>query len=385
MDFFGASDGSLFRFWTKCAEIWTVALEPHPTFAGEMKRYFGMLTQSSLEGKRSNVPAVSGGPSAPIAIESPKKTEKVHVSAPTGNEGVPEMHPLTSAPAAIETPNKPEEMYVPAPAGIESVPEMPPLRPTPAAAKPPNQPEKAYVPAPAGNESVPEIPPLPSAPAAAEPPDKPEDMYVPAPAGNESVPETPPLPPTSAAAGLPDKPEQKQASASSGNENVPATPVLPPVPKVGPEPQVLPKNAYLVLQGTRVIPLNQPFIKIGRQLDNHVILEDPRVSRSHAQIKLINERFVIFDMNSTGGTFVNGKQTSQSVLYPGDVISLAGVIFIYSQEVPAKPGDVKIIELGSPFAADRPTAIMHKEEIKLPKKTDKKDMPDLPQTGPLGR
>jgi pSer/pThr/pTyr-binding forkhead associated (FHA) protein len=144
----------------------------------------------------------------------------------------------------------------------------------------------------------------------------------------------------------------------------------------------MPRNAYLVLQGTRVIPLNRPLIKIGRQLDNHIILEDPRVSRAHAQIKLINERFVIFDMNSTGGTFVNGQPASQSVLYPGDVVSLAGVVFIFSQEMPARPGDMKIIELGSPYAADRPTAIIHRDEINTTT-VGPKDLVDLPKTGPL--
>jgi pSer/pThr/pTyr-binding forkhead associated (FHA) protein len=41
---------------------------------------------------------------------------------------------------------------------------------------------------------------------------------------------------------------------------------------------------------------------------------------------------MIFDLNSTGGTFVNGKRVTQSMLYPGDVISLAGVPLIYGQE-----------------------------------------------------
>lgn len=161
--------------------------------------------------------------------------------------------------------------------------------------------------------------------------------------------------------------------------NASQIPVQPPQPKAASEPKTFPKNAYLVLQGTRVIPLNQPMIKIGRQLDNHIILEDPRVSRSHAQLKLINDHFVIFDLNSTGGTFINGQRISQSVLYPGDVISLAGVKFIYSQELPAKPGEVRIIELGSPFAADRPTAVMHREKLK----PGDKDAPDLPKTAPL--
>jgi hypothetical protein len=168
---------------------------------------------------------------------------------------------------------------------------------------------------------------------------------------------------------------------SAGNEAGSVTPAKVPGPKDQPEPKTRSRDAYLVLQDNRVIPLNRPFIKIGRRSDNHIILEDPRVSRSHAQIKLINDQFVIFDMNSTGGTFVNDQPTSQSVLYPGDVISLAGVVFIFSQEMPARPGDMKIIELGSSFAVDRPTAIIHRQERRPAKKIGPKDLPDLPKTG----
>lgn len=173
--------------------------------------------------------------------------------------------------------------------------------------------------------------------------------------------------------------------APAGNAAMLLPPAQPSAPKAESESQTIPRNAYLVLQGTRVIPLNRSLIKIGRQLNNHIILEDPRVSRSHAEIKLINDRFVIFDMHSTGGTFVNGQSTSQSVLYPGDVISLAGVVFIFSQEMPAKPGDMKIIELGSPYAPDRPTAIIHREEINASKEIGPKDLPNLPKTGPLSK
>jgi len=70
---------------------------------------------------------------------------------------------------------------------------------------------------------------------------------------------------------------------------------------------------------------------IGRRLDNQLVIDDPRVSRNHAQLRAIKGRFVVFDLNSTGGTFVNGQRASQTVLYPGDVISLAGVALIFGR------------------------------------------------------
>lgn len=103
----------------------------------------------------------------------------------------------------------------------------------------------------------------------------------------------------------------------------------------------LPENAFLIVEGVKVFPLTQTVINIGRRLDNQLIIDDPRVSRNHAQLRAIKGRYVVFDLNSTGGTFVNGQRASQSVLYPGDVISLAGVALIFGQDNPPSHPDLK--------------------------------------------
>ena len=80
----------------------------------------------------------------------------------------------------------------------------------------------------------------------------------------------------------------------------------------------VPENAFLIVEGVKVYPLNESVVNIGRRLENQLVIDDPRVSRNHAQLRSIKGRFVLFDLNSTGGTFVNGQRTSQTVLYPGD-------------------------------------------------------------------
>ncbi len=107
------------------------------------------------------------------------------------------------------------------------------------------------------------------------------------------------------------------------------------------EESPIPENAFLVIEGRRVFPLNAPVINIGRRLENHLVIDDPRVSRQHAQLRAIRGRYVIFDLNSTGGTFVNGQRVNQSILYPGDVISLAGVTLIYGQDTPPPRTDLR--------------------------------------------
>jgi hypothetical protein len=104
--------------------------------------------------------------------------------------------------------------------------------------------------------------------------------------------------------------------------------------EVGPEANgtSIPDNAFLIVNGTEVFPLVQSVVNIGRRQDNQLVIDDPRVSRVHAQLRAIKGRFTIFDLDSTGGTFVNDQRVVQGTLYPGDVISLAGVPLVFGQD-----------------------------------------------------
>lgn len=101
----------------------------------------------------------------------------------------------------------------------------------------------------------------------------------------------------------------------------------------------IPENAFLITQGNRSFPLKHGVISIGRRLDkNDLVLDDPRVSRYHAQLRLIGGQYILFDLESTGGTYVNGQRIKQSVIYSGDVISLAGVEVVFKlSDAPSRP------------------------------------------------
>lgn len=129
----------------------------------------------------------------------------------------------------------------------------------------------------------------------------------------------------------------------------------------------IPENAFLIIEGVKVHPLNEAVVNIGRRLENQLVIDDPRVSRNHAQLRAIKGRFVLFDLNSTGGTFVNGQRTSQTVLYPGDVISLAGVALIFGQDnPPPRPDLATTSPLNSePGTSERPTATIEHNTVDL--------------------
>lgn len=98
---------------------------------------------------------------------------------------------------------------------------------------------------------------------------------------------------------------------------------------ISPTPQ---REATLVLAGGRQIQLDRPVINIGRRTDNHIMVDDKRVSRQHCQIRLRFGRYVIYDLESKGGTQVNGLQVKEHILQAGDVISLAGYQMVYTED-----------------------------------------------------
>ncbi len=124
----------------------------------------------------------------------------------------------------------------------------------------------------------------------------------------------------------------------------------------------MPSNAFLIVDGVKVFPLDKPVINIGRRMDNHLVIDDPRVSRNHVQLRSIKGRFVLFDLNSTGGTYVNGQRANQTVLYPGDVISMAGVPLIFGQDNPPPRTDRMTTAPLSPASSERPTAVFKDNE-----------------------
>lgn len=96
--------------------------------------------------------------------------------------------------------------------------------------------------------------------------------------------------------------------------------------------QNIPDRASLIVGGRDNFPLEKSVINIGRHSDNDLIINEPHVSRHHAQLRAINNRYVIFDVGSTGGLLINGKSITQATLQSGDVIKIGLVNLIYVHE-----------------------------------------------------
>lgn len=82
---------------------------------------------------------------------------------------------------------------------------------------------------------------------------------------------------------------------------------------------VAPARACLVI-GEERVELTRPVTTIGRRSDRHVVLDDTRVSRVHAEVRQVDGWFVLADAGSANGTVVNGSPVSEHPLQPGDVL-----------------------------------------------------------------
>lgn len=66
-------------------------------------------------------------------------------------------------------------------------------------------------------------------------------------------------------------------------------------------------------------------ITLGRREDNQVTINDPNVSRYHAQI-VYDKDWWIEDLRSTNGLYVNGKKTKKGLLKTGDEIKIGSTL-----------------------------------------------------------
>lgn len=102
----------------------------------------------------------------------------------------------------------------------------------------------------------------------------------------------------------------------------------------------LPNNVSPYQQGVfliinkQMIPLAKPVTTLGRQIGNDIVFQEEFLSRFHAKIVQENDKYILIDMNSTSGTFVNGRKIDRCVLNSGDLIALANIFIMFVNNNP---------------------------------------------------
>ena len=68
-------------------------------------------------------------------------------------------------------------------------------------------------------------------------------------------------------------------------------------------------------------------LRIGRAQDNDIVVADLGVSRHHAELRRVGDRFEIVDLNSHNGTFVNGQRIGTAPVSDGDIVGIGPSVF----------------------------------------------------------
>jgi predicted component of type VI protein secretion system len=106
-----------------------------------------------------------------------------------------------------------------------------------------------------------------------------------------------------------------------------------------------------------VYALDSDQISIGRDSSNEIPVNDAEVSRRHSRLTFQGGKYVLEDMGSTNGTFVNGQRlTGPRVLKSGEVVSLGEqIVFVY-EAVDSDPG-ATMVSPRNISAPPRPVAV----------------------------
>jgi hypothetical protein len=143
-------------------------------------------------------------------------------------------------------------------------------------------------------------------PAAKEAPTPPPAPPPPEPVAAPQPPPPPPVVPEPVEAGG----TRVFPAADPAEEAVVETPAPPARPR-----------AILVGRGVRV-ELDANTVLLGRAKECDIVVDDPSVSRRHAEVRPAPEGHWVIDLGSTNGTEVNGRRVEKAKLETGDVITI---------------------------------------------------------------
>lgn len=107
---------------------------------------------------------------------------------------------------------------------------------------------------------------------------------------------------------------------------------LPPVGS-GLAPGVQPGEAVLVVrrgmgEGTSYL-LTGDVVTAGRETDSDLFLDDVTVSRRHAELRRMANGWLLHDVGSLNGTYVNRRRIEEAALSAGDEVQIGKYRFVY--------------------------------------------------------
>lgn len=120
----------------------------------------------------------------------------------------------------------------------------------------------------------------------------------------------------------------RRAGDITVNPDAPASPFLPPAESPS---NSTPARTLVITAGAREgleIPLDGDKLTIGRSAQSGLVIRDEYTSTNHARLQLWNGDWIIQDLSSTNGTFVNNQRVSvPTPVPPFTPVSIGSTIF----------------------------------------------------------
>jgi len=108
-------------------------------------------------------------------------------------------------------------------------------------------------------------------------------------------------------------------------------------------------------------------VRLGRSADSDIVITDSSASRNHAELSKANESFVIKDLNSSNGVFVNGKKIKEHYLVSGDVFSIGNHEYKYvEKETVTVSKDYQVTNLKNSDGGTIPGISISSKEVNVP-------------------
>ncbi|HMS49703.1 FHA domain-containing protein [Candidatus Neomicrothrix sp.] len=86
---------------------------------------------------------------------------------------------------------------------------------------------------------------------------------------------------------------------------------------------------------------------LGRAGKSDYVIEDDTVSSEHARIKLEDGVYVVYDLGSANGTYVNGERVHRAELTDGDVFKVGETLVLFKEAKPRIPLDQADVPISS--------------------------------------
>jgi predicted component of type VI protein secretion system len=127
----------------------------------------------------------------------------------------------------------------------------------------------------------------------------------------------------------------------------------------------------------KVFELKQDELTVGRDIGNNIVINDPEISRRHARLSTQAGNYVIEDMGSTNGTFVNGQRLiGPHVLRHGETVMFGEKVGLEFQAMQYDPNATLIS--GAPAAPQPAPRVAETYRVAMPPEPEPGPSPAYP-------